>query len=127
MVHSKSTKLKDVCLSTAEAELRGLKEMVMDALWAKYYFYELEYPINTPLPIFEDSSAVVALVDTLKSQARTRHLNKIRMYIIQQIARHRVKVLKIEGKKNCADLLTKVLGKTEFLEHRRTILGDKDD
>ena len=125
MIYSKSMRDKSASLSVAEAELRALKEATQEAMWLKYYLYELNFTIEGPIPIHEDNQAVVNLVDTLKSCSRTRHLNKIRMFIINQMAKRRIKVKKIAGENNVADILTKPLEKTKFLTFRSTMLGER--
>ena len=71
-------------LSSAEAELRALKEATQEALWLRYFMRELGYPPEKPTPGFEDNQAVVNLFETVKSCPRTRHLNKVREFIIQK-------------------------------------------
>ena len=70
---------------------------------------ELGYPSKTPTPVFEDNQAVVNLVETVKSCPLTRHLNKVREFIIQKALEFKIKVFKVAGEVNIADILTKAL------------------
>jgi hypothetical protein len=124
MIHSHSIRDTSVSLSAAEAELRALKEATQEALWLRYFLKELGYPPAGHTPVHEDNSAVVALIHSLKSSSRTRHLNKIRNFIIEQHMRLTIAVKKIAGEFNVADMLTKVLEKSRFLMLRANLLGE---
>ena len=124
MIYSRSYKDTSVSLSSAEAELRALKEAAQEALWLRYFLRELGYPIDSPIPIYEDNQAVVNLIDTLKLCPRTRHLNKIREFIIEKALEGKIKVFKIAGEFNVADILTKALDTTRFLMLRAKLLGE---
>ena len=112
-------------LSSAEAELRALKEATQEAIWLRYFLKELGYQQPEPTPIFEDNQAVVNLVETLKSCPRTRHLNKIRQFIIEQAIDGKIRVKKIAGEINVSDMLTKALDKARFLALRAILLGEQ--
>ena len=115
MIHSKSIRDSSTSLSAAEAELHALKEAAQEALWLRYFLRELGYPALGHIPIHEDNQAVVNLIATLKTCPRTRHLNKIRQFIIELVQMNRIKVKKISGELNVSDILTKSLEKPRFL------------
>ena len=125
MVYSRSTRDTATALSASEAELRALKEAVQEAIWFRHFLRELGFPPAGPTPVHEDNQAVVNLIATLKNCPRTRHLNKIRHYLIQQTQLRRVRVKKIAGDINIADILTKALERTRFLALRSGLLGEK--
>ena len=77
----------------------------------RYFLHELGYPIKSPIPIYEDNQVVVNLIDTHKSCPRTRHLNKIREFIIEKALEGKIKVFKIAGEFNVADILTNKIRK----------------
>jgi hypothetical protein len=124
MVHSRSTRDSATSLSAAEAELRALKEATQEALWLRYFLKELGYPTSSAIPVYEDSQAVVNLVNTLKNCPRTRHLNKIRHFVIQQYHRGRITIRKIAGTENIADILTKPLERSQFTYLKAKLLGE---
>ena len=63
-------------MSSAEAELRALKEATMEAIWFRLFLEKLGFHQTEPTFIWEDNSAVITLVEALKAQPRTRHLNR---------------------------------------------------
>ena len=110
-------------MSSAEAELRALKEATMEAIWFRLLLEELGFPQTEPTLIRENNSAVITLVETLKAQPRTRHLNKIRHFISQEVTTGSISVIKVLGTENVADLLTKALELELLSKHRITLLG----
>jgi hypothetical protein len=123
MVYSRSIRDNSVSLSSAEAELRALKEATQDVIWFRLFLEELGFPQPTATPIYEDNAAVIQLVNSVKSQPRTRHLNKIRNFITQEVTAGSIYVDKVLGTENVADLLTKALDQALFTKHRTTLLG----
>ena len=110
-------------MSSADAELRALKEATMEAIWFQLFLEELGFPQTEPTLIWEDNSAVIMQVKSLKAQPRTRHLNKIRHFISQEVTTGSIQVVKVLGTENVADLLTKALKLELFSKHRITLLG----
>jgi len=125
MVLNRSIRDKSVSLSASEAELRALKEATQDALWTRYFLKEIGYGSKSPIPIHEDNQAVIDLTETLKNPSRTRHLNKIKKFVTEKIARGRIQIRKIPGEDNIADILTKSLDKARFQKLRKGLLGEK--
>ena len=72
MIYSRSIRDSSVSMSSADAEIRTLKEAAQDVIWFRLFLEELGFPQSSATPIYEDNAAVI------KSQPRTRHLNKIR-------------------------------------------------
>jgi Reverse transcriptase (RNA-dependent DNA polymerase) len=124
MILSKSIRDKAVSLSASEAELRALKEATQEVMWLRYFMWEINFVLSRAIPIFEDNQAVINLVETLKICSRTRHLNTIKMFIMQQMSKQRIKVNKISGENNIADILTKNMDKTRFEILKGLLLGN---
>ena len=123
MLFSRSVRDTAVSLSSAEAELRALKELTQDIIWFRLLLHELGYTQPLPTPAYEDNSAVLTLVESVKTHPRSRHLNKIRNFIIQEITSLTLHVVKVPGTDNVADIFTKPLDKDLFTKHRSTLLG----
>jgi len=123
MFYSKSKRDSSVSLSSAEAELRALKEAIQEILWARFYLEELGYPQSNATTVFEDNQAVIDLMKTLQSKSRTRHLNKIRKFVQQHIDNADIIIEKVAGEVNIADILTKALEKDRFQQLRKGMLG----
>ena len=123
---SRSIKDHHVSFSSSEAELRAFVMGVFEVLWARFLLEEIGYKQEEPTPVYEDNSAVVTLMETLASASgRTKHLNKLRMTVQQYINSKEVSCLKILGTKNPADLYTKPLEKSKYLELNHDASGGR--
>ena len=67
MLYSRSIRDSAVSLSSAEAELRALKELTQDIIWFRLLLSELLFPQPTPTIAYEDNSAAYleAPIDTI--------------------------------------------------------------
>jgi hypothetical protein len=120
---SKSKRDTHVSLSSAESELRALKNALMDIIWAREFLLELGYKQNKPTKIYEDNQAVIDLMGTLKINQRTKHLTKVLNFTRDHIRRKDICMVKVASADNVADMLTKALPSASFITHKRTLLG----
>lgn len=123
MYHSRSKRDTRVSFSSAEAELRALKEAATEVAWARDFLEELGYPQRSPTKIFEDNSAVIDMLKSVQAVSRTKHLNKTKNFIRDFMKQLAIEVVKVDGTKNIADGLTKSLSVPAFLRFRDQILG----
>jgi hypothetical protein len=122
---SKSTRDHFVSLSSAESELRALKNAMTDVLWAREFLFELGYEQKKPTKVYEDNQAVIDLMGTLRVNARTKHLTKVLNFTRDYIRRGEVCMVKVASADNVADVFTKALPAAEFIGHKRTLLGQR--
>ena len=123
MFCSRSMRSRLVCLSSTDAELRALLEAAMDIEWARVFLAELGYPQTGPTRVYEDNSAVMDICESLKASGRTKYLNKVINFIRERFDGGMIKLKKVKGTENVADILTKPLAAPLFLKHRATLLG----
>jgi len=123
---SRSVKDHHVSFSSSEAELRAFVMGVFEVLWARFILEEIGYKQEQATPVYEDNSAVITLMETLASPSgRTKHINKLRMTVQQYINSMEVSILKIPGIINPADLFTKPLEKSKYLELNKDASGGR--
>jgi hypothetical protein len=122
---SKSTRDTHVSLSSAESELRALKNALIDVLWAREFLVELGYAQHGSTKIYEDNQAVIDLMGTLRVNARTKHLTKALNFARDHVRRGDIKMMKVASADNVADVFTKALPAAEFIGHKRTLLGQR--
>ena len=84
--------------------------------WVAHFREESGYAQTQPAIIFTDSGSV--------PNRQTRHLRRRVLCIKQALARN-IAVLKfVPGNLNCADLLTKPLGRVLFESHSKNMMGE---
>jgi hypothetical protein len=123
--YSKSTRDTHVSLSSAESELRALKNALIDVLWAREMLVELGYEQHGSTNIYEDNQAVIDLMGTLRVNARTKHLTKALNFARDHVRRGDIEMVKVASADNVADIFTKALPAAEFIGHKRTLLGQR--
>lgn len=119
----KSKKQPVVAQSSAEAEYIALAECVKDLIWLKMLLWELEVDVELPVVVYIDNAAAKALAENPIDHDRSKHID-IRYHLI----RHHVelgwlKIRKVEGARNVADVLTKPVTETVFRRLGRSLLN----
>ena len=72
-----------------------------------------------------DNTSAIALVKNPVFHGRTKHIKSRFHYIRECVDREEVSVEHVSGVKQCADILTKALGRIKFKEMRE-LLGVED-
>ena len=109
-----------VATSTTEAELHALSEAVKEAVHLPGILDTLEESIATTL--FTDSQSCLALATRDDNSAKTKHF-ATRMasgrigYVRETVKNQSIDLKFIASGDNCADILTKGLGKTKTQQH----------
>jgi len=120
----RSSKQALVSTSSTHAEMRAIYTLVKDLLFIIYICHELRVELQLPALIFEDNSAVVTVTTEENAYAKKcKHFLMVINYVREQINLGLIKIDKIAGTKNNADLLTKKLRDGTFLPKRNALLG----
>ena len=131
MVFSRSMKDSHVSLSSAEAEVRALKELTTEIIWARDLLEELGYNQSlagtecSATVCFEDNSAAIDMVSSVKLNQRTKHLTKVTNFVRDHIERGTITVKWIPSEDNIADVLTKALPYPLFKKHSISLKGSR--
>ena len=122
-VNTVSAKQKLNTKSSTEAELVGADDVVMKALWMRYFLQEQGYESQTI--IYQDNQSAILLEEngTQSSGSRTRHIN-IRYFFIKDCVDK--KLLTIEycpTDDMIGDFPSKPLQGKKFKKHRATMMN----
>jgi len=106
-----------VSLSSAEAEVNALKEVVKFVLWVRRMLEEFNV-FQTPLPatpVYEDNQAALQIAMNPEVSKRNRHFDMAYHFIRENIADFKtIKLVWIDSMNNWADLFTKALAFDAF-------------
>jgi hypothetical protein len=119
IAHSAGTQPGLAALSSAEAELRGMSKACCNAIFIRYVARELL--IETQVVLEGDSTAAMANAAKL-GPGRIRHLEVSQMAIKEAVRQRLVKLRKVLGTDNTADLHTKHVD-FKTLQHHMLQLG----
>ena len=113
--HSRTQKM--IATSSTAAEYMALSDCAKDCAWFKTLFFELGIPIDY-VPLYGDSRGAIFNAQNPVTQKGIKHIEIRHHYIWEQIELGTVKLFYVPTNENTADMFTKNLGPTLFLQHR---------
>ena len=121
----RSRKQRTVADSTCYAEYTALHETSREAIFLRQLLDNLAFPCRGSTPIHCDNDAATRLAEDHVLHSEVKHI-RVKLHTIRDyIAFGDVKVLRVRSEDNIADILTKPLGRTDFLR-LRGYLGLRD-
>jgi len=108
---------KTIALSSTEAEYMALSDCSRQVVWMHTLLGELGYNLR-PIPICGDNQGSIFIASNPVTEKRSKHIDIRFHYIREVVERKLAEVFFIPGEENPADLLTKNLGSTKFLQFR---------
>ena len=116
-----SQRQKTVSSSSTEAEYIAASDACKEAVWLKGFHNEIAPRMNHPsqetIPLAIDNASALKLTKNPEFHGRTKHINIRHHFIRECVEQGNIKPEWISGKTNPADLFTKALSKTLFLEN----------
>ena len=103
-----SKTIATLCLSTGESELAAVVKGAAEALGLKAVLRDLGRTVS--IDMAADATAAIGMVKR-QGLGRIRHLAVADLWVQQRVANGELRVSKIHGRENPADLFTKVLPK----------------
>jgi hypothetical protein len=121
--YSASKKQKLNTKSSTEAELVGIDDIQLQALWTKYFMEAQRY--GTKAIMAQDNQSTIRLADNGKASSGrgTWHINIRYFFITHRIARKEIAVQYCPTKEMVADYFTKPLQGELFYKFRDQIMG----
>jgi len=108
---------KTIALSSTEAEYMALSDCSRQVVWMHTLLGELGYNLRS-IPICGDNQGSIFIASNPVTEKRSKHIDIRFHYIREVVERKLAEVFFIPGEENPADLLTKNLGLTKFLQFR---------
>ncbi len=110
-----------VALSSAEAEFYAMIEGVLRGKGLLSLARELGFEdVSQVINVFTDSAAAKSFVNR-RGLGKMKHIEIRDLWLQQEVLKGSVKVFKVRGVENPADLMTKVLSKSEIIERLERI------
>lgn len=109
-----SKKQSTVSLSVMEGEIMAVTSAAQSVYFQRNVFSELKLPFPKPFCIYEDNQGTICLSETSVIGKRTRHMDLRFKFLNQAVQDGIIKLIKIPGTKNIADMFTKPLSRDLF-------------
>jgi hypothetical protein len=116
----RSTLQKCVTQSSTEAEYVAAAEAAKEAIWLGRLVTEMGIK-HERVELHCDSKSALHLAENQRADSRIKHID-VRYHFLREVVEERkLSLLKIEGKENPADALTKVISAEQFVKHKRRL------
>ncbi|GKC53650.1 ribonuclease H-like domain-containing protein [Tanacetum coccineum] len=109
--------------SSAEAEYRGVANVVVETFWVPNLFCELHAPVFTATLAYCDNVSVVYLSNNLVQHHRTKHIDLDIHFVCDFVAKGLVRVMNVPSRYQYADIFTKGLPRALFQDFRSNRKG----
>jgi histone deacetylase 1/2 len=106
-----------VARSSTEAEYKSLAHATAELLWVQTLLTELLVSFTSPV-IYCDNLSAVSLAHNPVMHSRTKHMEIDLFFVREKVLSKQLSVLHIPGTDQWADVLTKPLSSSKFLELR---------
>lgn len=107
--------------SSAEAEYRGVANAVAETSWLRNLLRELLYPPLTATLVYCDNVSAVYMSSNPVQHQRTKHIEIDIHFVRDKVAMGQVRVLHVPSSSQYADIFTKGLSSTLFLDFRSSL------
>ncbi|GKA47247.1 ribonuclease H-like domain-containing protein [Tanacetum coccineum] len=107
--------------SSAEAEYRGVANVVAETAWIRNLLCELHTPLFTATLVYCDNVSTVYMSANLVQHQRTKHIEIDIHFVRDFVASGQVRVLHVPSRFQYADIFTKGLPTALFIEFRSSL------
>ncbi|CAM6117598.1 unnamed protein product [Calypogeia fissa] len=112
----RSTKQKCISQSFTEAEYVAAAEATKEAIWLNKLVRDLGI-LQSSVDLHCDSNSALHIAANRMTHGRVKHIDIRYHFIRQAVSDKQIELIKIEGKLNPADMLTKVIPLESFSRH----------
>jgi hypothetical protein len=107
--------------SSAEAEYRGVANVVSESCWLRNLLLELYCPIHKATMVYCDNVSAIYLSGNPVQHQRTKHIELDIHFVREKVARGQVRVLHVPSRYQIADVFTKGLPLILFQDFRDSL------
>ncbi|XP_071715030.1 uncharacterized mitochondrial protein AtMg00810-like [Rutidosis leptorrhynchoides] len=113
--------------SSAEAEYRGVANIVAESCWLHNLLLELHCPTSKATLVFCDNISAIYLSGNPVQHQRTKHIEMDIHFVRERVAKGQVRVLRVPTRYQIANIFTKGLPRLLFTEFRSSLRIGKLD
>lgn len=107
--------------SSAEAEYRGVANVVSESCWLRNLLLELHFPIPQATLVYCDNVSAIYLSGNPVQHQRTKHIEMDIHFVREKVARGQARVLHVPSRHQIADIFTKGLPRILFDDFRTSL------
>jgi hypothetical protein len=107
--------------SSAEAEYRGVANVVSESCWLRNLLLELHCPIYKATMVYCDNVSAIYLSGNPVQHQRTKHIEMDIHFVREKVARGQFRVLHVSSRHQITDIFTKGLPLILFQYFRNSL------
>ncbi|MFS7982428.1 putative RNA-directed DNA polymerase [Helianthus anomalus] len=107
--------------SSAEAEYRGVANVVSEVCWLRNLLLELHTPPTSATLVFCDNVSAIYLSGNPVQHQRTKHIEMDIHFVREKVAKGQIRVLHVPSRFQIADIFTKGLPRILFNDFRSSL------
>ncbi|KAJ0530831.1 putative RNA-directed DNA polymerase [Helianthus annuus] len=107
--------------SSAEAEYRGVANVVAELCWLRNLLLELHHPISRASLVYCDNISAIYLSGNPVQHQRTKHIELDIHFVREQVQKGYIRVLHVPSRHQIADIFTKGLPRILFDDFRTSL------
>jgi hypothetical protein len=111
----KTKKQSVISRSSAEAEYRAMANATCEITWLSYLLKDIGLPPPTSVPLFCDNQSALHIASNPVYHERTKHIEIDCHVVREKISSGLITTVKVSSANQIADLLTKPLGKDQYM------------
>lgn len=116
-----SKRQSTVSRSSAEAEYRGVANVVAECQWIRQLLAELDLQTPKPTVVYCDNVSACFMSSNLVHHKRTKHIEIDVHFVREKVAVGELRVLHVPTTQQFADIMTKGLPTLSFVEFRNSL------
>ena len=121
LVSCSSKRQPTLSKSSAEAEYRGVANVVSESCWIRNLLLELHCPVKKATMVYCDNMSAIYLSANPVQHQRTKHIEMDIHFVREKVARGEVRVLHVPSRYQIADIFTKGLPRVLFDDFRDSL------
>lgn len=107
--------------SSAEAEYRGVANVVSESCWLRNLLLELHHPIPKATIVYCDNISAIYLSENPVQHQRTKHIELDIHFVREKVAKGDIRVLHVPSRSQMTDIFTKGLPQWLFDDFRNSL------
>ncbi|KAL2936002.1 Retrovirus-related Pol polyprotein from transposon RE1 [Bienertia sinuspersici] len=107
--------------SSAEAEYRGVANVVSESCWIRNLLLELHCPMSKATFVYCDNVSAIYLSSNPVHHQRTKHIEMDIHFVREKVQKGEVRVFHVPSRYQIADIFTKSLPRILFLDFRDSL------
>jgi hypothetical protein len=113
---------RTVATSSTAAETIALAAACKEAMWQAKVYQDVYQQNPLPVPMYEDNKGAVDIATNNKFSEKAKHLDVADKFAEEAVEHGKVDVIQVPTAQMRADIFTKPLGPTKFLQNRDLIM-----